>query len=305
MTDTKALGVLTADIKDATTDNGDGTYRIVLSVPTVDRDGEVIDAKAFEPLPDWLNIDIDHGMSVLTTVGSGVPAYEGDALVLNDFRFASTALGQDVKTLVDEKHVRKMSVAFMAAQREVDEKDGKPHVRKAELLNAAVVAIPSNREADILVGAKRFAADLHRETRTVKAVAGSYEDRADRLRQALRSEHPEAEWLWVRATFEDSVVFEVEDPLGGIHTYQAGYTAEGDSFTFDEATEVDLAEVIVPPVKSHTLNVDISGDAGAKTTDTDPEQPAAPAAGSPDIGSVVQARAFLVRATQTLHDLAV
>lgn len=136
----------------------DGTYDITLSVPTEDRDGEVIDAKAFEPLPDWLNIDIDHGMSVLTTVGSGTPYYDGDTLKLGSFTFASTSLGQEVKTLVDEGHVRKMSVAYMGSKYEDDESDGRPHLRKAELLNAAIVAIPSNREADILAAK---AADLH------------------------------------------------------------------------------------------------------------------------------------------------
>lgn len=145
----KGVNVLTADIKAAKT--ASGGYDIVLSMPTKDRDGEIIDARAFAPLPaDRLPIDVDHGMTVLTTVGSGVPEYEGDALMLRDFRFASTPLGRDVQTLVDEGHVSKMSVAFMDAVREVDEKDGLPHVRKAELLNAAIVAIPSNREASIL-----------------------------------------------------------------------------------------------------------------------------------------------------------
>lgn len=145
----KGVNVLTANIK--ATKSETGGYDIVLSMPTVDRDGEIIDARAFEPLPaDRIAIDVDHGMTVLTTVGSGVAEYEGDILMLRDFRFATTPLGKDVQTLVDEGHVSKMSVAFMDAIREVDEADGKPHVRKAELLNAAIVAIPSNREASIL-----------------------------------------------------------------------------------------------------------------------------------------------------------
>jgi HK97 family phage prohead protease len=152
-TERKGVCVLTADIK-ATKAEGDA-YDITLSVPTQDRDGEIIDARAFEPLPvGRMPIDVDHGMTVLTTVGSGVPEYEGDALMLRDFRFASTPLGQDVRTLVDEGHISKMSVAFMDAVRETDEKDGLPHVRKAELLNAAIVAIPSNREAEIAFAQK-------------------------------------------------------------------------------------------------------------------------------------------------------
>lgn len=153
MTERKGIHVITADIKSAKAE-GD-TYEIVLSVPTQDRDGEIIDARAFEPLPQGrLPIDVDHGMTVLTTVGSGIPEYEGDALMLRDFRFASTAVAQDVRSLVDEGHISKMSVAFMDATRELDEKDGLPHVRSAELLNAAIVAIPSNREASLAFAAK-------------------------------------------------------------------------------------------------------------------------------------------------------
>lgn len=141
----KTLDRMQAEIRSIK--DGTGEFEAVLSVPTVDRDGEVIDAKAFDPLPDYIPIDIDHGMSVTSTVGSGQPFYDGDVLMLRG-SFASTPLGQEVRTLVVERHVRKMSVAFMAAQRE--EKDGTPHITSAELLNAAIVAIPSNREADIL-----------------------------------------------------------------------------------------------------------------------------------------------------------
>lgn len=144
--ETKTLDRFVVDIKALT--DGTGEFEAVLSVPTVDRDGEIIDAKAFEPLPDYIPIDVDHGMSVTSTVGSGEPYYDGDALMLRG-SFASTPLAQEVRTLVIERHVRKMSVAFMAAQRGEDE-DGRPHILKAELLNAAIVAIPSNREADIL-----------------------------------------------------------------------------------------------------------------------------------------------------------
>lgn len=135
-----------ADIK--AVKDGQGEFEAVLSVPTIDRDGEVIDARAFDPLPEYIPIDIDHGMSVTSTVGSGTPFYDGETLRFRG-SFASTQLGQEVRTLVLEGHIRKMSVAFMAAQRSEDEK-GVPHIVKAELLNAAIVAIPSNREADIL-----------------------------------------------------------------------------------------------------------------------------------------------------------
>ncbi len=141
-----------------------GTFEAVLSMPTMDRDGEVIDAGAFLPLPKKITIDVDHGLSTMKTVGSAEPFYDGDVLKARG-TFASTPLAQEVRTLVLEGHVNHMSVAYRAAQYEVDEKDGLPHLRKGELLNAAIVSIPSNREAEILVaktGARNSAKDLER-----------------------------------------------------------------------------------------------------------------------------------------------
>ena len=161
MTDTKNFGIVDVDIKATTGDDGvaDGSFEAILSAPTVDRDGEVIDPKAFEPLPDHITIDIDHGMTVGTTVGSGVPYYEGDTLMFRG-TFSSIPRAQEVRTLVTEGHIRKMSVAFMNANRENDPDDERPHIRRAELLNAAIVPIPSNREASILA-AKALASEVH------------------------------------------------------------------------------------------------------------------------------------------------
>ncbi|MDP1820440.1 MAG: HK97 family phage prohead protease [Acidimicrobiales bacterium] len=159
------MGQFDAHIKDARATDGPGGFEAILSMPTQDRDGEVIDARAFEPLPDHLPIDIDHGMSVATTVASGRPFYVGSQLRFEG-SFASTQLGQEVRTLVLEGHVRKMSVAFMSPEKVV--KDGRVHIVKAELLNAAIVAIPSNREASILA-AKSVRRDL--EVRRVIAEA--------------------------------------------------------------------------------------------------------------------------------------
>ena len=162
--DAKAVGSFTVELK-SVKEADDGTFEAVLSMPTVDRDNEVVDAKAFEPLPARIPIDVDHGMTTVTTVGSGVPYYDGDVLKLRDGRFASTPLGQEVRTLVTEGHVPYMSVAFITAEREVDEKDGKVHVRSAELLNATFTPVPSNREAIVLaakVGARNSSKDLER-----------------------------------------------------------------------------------------------------------------------------------------------
>jgi hypothetical protein len=141
------------EVKSLDGEDPNGSFEVILSAPTLDRDGEIIDAKAFEPLPTHIPFDIDHGMSTATTVGSGTPRYEGDVLVVKG-TFSSIPRAQEVRTLVTEGHIRTTSVAFMDAQRET--KDGVDHVTKAELLNGAFVPIPSNRDAGVL-SAKRYA----------------------------------------------------------------------------------------------------------------------------------------------------
>jgi len=142
------MNKLLATIKSTSpTKDGPGSFEAVLSMPTIDRDNEVIDARAFEPLPDHITIDIDHAMTVEKTVGSGRPYYDGDTLKFEG-TYASTPLAQMVRTLVDEGHIRTMSVAFMPGGIwQVDDADGKNHLRKGELLNAGIVGIPSNRDA--------------------------------------------------------------------------------------------------------------------------------------------------------------
>ncbi len=72
--ETKQLRAAIKTVKDS------GEFEAVLSMPTVDRDGEIIDSGAFNPLPKRIPIDIDHGMSVTSTVGSGIPFYDGEVL---------------------------------------------------------------------------------------------------------------------------------------------------------------------------------------------------------------------------------
>jgi HK97 family phage prohead protease len=152
----------TASLK-ALGDDAGWDFESVLSAPTLDRDGEVIDVRAFDPLPSHIPIDVDHAMTVEKTVASGEPFYADDGTLMFRGNFAGTPLGQVVRTLVKEGHIRSMSVAFMNARTEVDPDDERVHIRQAELLNAGIVAIPSNREA--LIGAvKSLAEDIAPES---------------------------------------------------------------------------------------------------------------------------------------------
>lgn len=156
-----------ATVEAVESENPNGEFDIILSAQTRDRDGDVLRSDEWKlPLPDHIVMDVDHGMDVASTVGSGRPFVNeaGDLQVRGTF--ASTAEGQRMRTLVTEGHIRTTSVAFITEKS--TEKDAKP-VR--ELLNGAFVAIPSNREAVVLsaksldvlakAGARNNAGDTH------------------------------------------------------------------------------------------------------------------------------------------------
>lgn len=138
--------------KDATITNTDdafpGSFEVILSAQTKDRDGDTLLKDGWKlPLPEHITFDSDHGMTVEKTVGSGVPRIDeetGNLIVSGTY--SSLGRAQEVRTLVNEGHIRTTSVAFMS---EKSQKDGAT-VSVRELLNGAFVAIPSNREALVL-----------------------------------------------------------------------------------------------------------------------------------------------------------
>lgn len=134
--------------KDATITNTDedspGSFRVILSAPTLDRDGDQLTPDGWKtPLPGHITFDIDHGMSVASTVGSRRPHIDDDGNLIVEGTYSSLPRAQEVRTLVNEGHIRTTSVAFMT------EKDSSGTVTR-ELLNGAFVAIPANREALVL-----------------------------------------------------------------------------------------------------------------------------------------------------------
>ncbi|MDG3012382.1 hypothetical protein G4X40_19770 [Rhodococcus sp. D2-41] len=122
-----------------------GGFTAVLSTPALDRDGDQLARDEWvEPLPDRITLDMDHEMSVAGTIGSAHPYFDDGGRLMIDATFASTPKAQEVRSLIREGHISTVSVAFMNDR---TKKDGVP---RRELLNAGVVAIPSNREAVIL-----------------------------------------------------------------------------------------------------------------------------------------------------------
>jgi hypothetical protein len=121
-----------------------GEFEAILSVPTLDRDGEIIDAGAFDPLPEFLPIHKYHDFS--SPVASAVPYYDGDVLKGRGV-FDPDPDSQTFRSKVG-RSVRFMSVGFMAAISK--DADGIPHITNGELLEASFVTVSSNRDAAVL-----------------------------------------------------------------------------------------------------------------------------------------------------------
>lgn len=141
MTETKSVEATVSAVE---SENPNGEFDVILSTEALDRDGEKLYIDEWkQPLPDRITFDSDHGMSVATTVGSGVPTIEDGALRVRG-TFASTEHAQNVRTLVNEGHITKTSVAFRTIR------DNKAATVSRELLNGAFVAVPANEEARVL-----------------------------------------------------------------------------------------------------------------------------------------------------------
>jgi hypothetical protein len=258
-----------------------GTFEVVLSAPTLDRDGDTLLPEDWEqPLPEHITFDQDHAMTVAGTVGSGTPHIDEDGRLIVNGTYSSLQRAQDVRTLVNEGHIKTTSVAFMSKKVAKAGGDGYKIVR--ELLNGAFVAIPSNREALVLnsKGAKTGARNNQKDAAAIqsvhdsavslgascdaaaddekalrlglagKALAGSLEATQERMRMALAEAYP-GQWAWIRGTVPDGdgggyIVFELEDPeTFETQTFQQAFTDDGSAVTLagDPAT-VSIQEVI-------------------------------------------------------------
>jgi hypothetical protein len=140
---TKATATVTP-VEDSKSKHGE--FDVILSTSSLDRDGDELHPDEWKsPLPDKITFDSDHGMSVATCVGSGRPFINDSGQLQVRGVFASTPHGQAVRTLVNEGHIDRVSVAFRNLPR--TSKTAKP---ERELLNGAFVAVPANPEARVL-----------------------------------------------------------------------------------------------------------------------------------------------------------
>lgn len=176
-----------------------GGFTAVLSTPNMDRDGDELLREEWQDLPDRIPIDVDHGMSVASTVGSGHPYWDTESgRMMIDVAFSSIPRAQETRSLVKEGHISGISVAFMTDK---TKKDGVP---KRELLNAGIVAIPANRDA-VILSAKEFAALKEQaETKAGKEPYGDvtyadpgYQQDGQKRYPLDSEEHVRAAWSYI------------------------------------------------------------------------------------------------------------
>jgi phage head maturation protease len=142
-----------------------GSFEAILSTSALDRDGEIIDPYAFDPLPASLPIFVDHAQwDTKSLVGRAVPSYDGQGrLVLRGF-YGSDPFSQEIRQKVMDGLLDSMSVGFHNATRVVVA--GVPHITKGEALEGSFVGVPANPEA--LVTASKSVEAADEETMTAE-----------------------------------------------------------------------------------------------------------------------------------------
>lgn len=138
--------VIDADIKSI--DMNNRSVRAMFSTPQIDRDNEIIDAKAFSgSLPSFTKNPILLNMHDPHRVGGSLKdLVVTDAGLEGTAVFAKTALGEELWQLYSAGHMKAFSVGFRSIKSEQRTIEGK-RVRaftEVELLEVSAVSIPAN-----------------------------------------------------------------------------------------------------------------------------------------------------------------
>lgn len=243
-----------------------GTFSVILSTPVLDRDNEVVESKCFtasKAMPPRISMDLDHGLTVLDTVGSGIPSYTTDGELQVDGEWARTDKAQEARSLVRDGHVAYTSVTYRVLKTKMIA--GVRHITDAELLNGTFTQIPTNPTARVLAaksGARHSAADAkslqtahdalvsmgadcstgekshRRSTMTpggwveIKAIVGSVEALQDRVCDALEDLYTEASSDWAMCMTRGVIP---DGDAGGTVIFQAYGTALDSDETYKQA----------------------------------------------------------------------
>lgn len=123
-------------------DTGNGTFEVIATTESVDRQGESILLKGWD-IKNYMNNPVilwGHDYWSLPIGKATEVNIEGDKMVIKGI-FASTEFAQEVRKLYDEGIVKTVSVGFIPL-----EKQGNV-ITKAELLELSFVPVPANPDA--------------------------------------------------------------------------------------------------------------------------------------------------------------
>jgi hypothetical protein len=270
-----------------------GSFDVILSAPVKDRDGETLKPDEWEKLPEHITFDIDHGMSVASTVGSGKPTIDEKGNLRVAGTYASTDLGQMTRRLVNEKHIRTTSVAFLRKSVPAKGK-AKPKVSR-ELLNGAFVAVPANPAA-LVLDSKSF--------RDAVLAGGAKEGRRNNKTdaQAIQSIHDHATTLGASCSGRDDekavtkAAVEIPDEL-------RAQLDEIDVSELPEPVQQAIALLTEPgehPDDEESSAVDDTADESAAAADADADAAAAEESAEPSAADLASALAVRARGLRVL-----
>lgn len=99
--------------------------------------------------------------------------------------------------------------------------------------------------------------EVDRLTGLAEAIKGSHEERHELLHAALRALFGENEWPWIRATFDDSIVYEHRQN-GKRRTFKRTYTMDDAGVvTFGEPEEVRVTEDVEPVAETVQIETEL------------------------------------------------
>lgn len=214
-------------------DSKPGIYRLKASGPSVDRDGEVVEIDTVQ-VGRRMPIFLDHQRTNEKMVATAKPEVVGQELFV-DVKFLDNFYAKQLQSMLDDKDHREavgMSVGIRGAKRKTV--DGVPHWTGGELMEVSFTSTPAYPDTGLVKSA-----DLE------KGVKGSHEDTTERLRKAIRD--LEATYVYVRATYEKTVVYEYYDyEKGDTLIVSREWSMSGDNISLGDPVKGSLVTTFVP-----------------------------------------------------------
>lgn len=245
-------------------DEAQGTFEALVAVfGNVDLAGDRIVKGAFadslkawtakgRPIPvvfshDWQNLDAH--------IGEVLDAKEtDDGLWIKGQLDMEDPAAAKVFRLMKRGTLAEFSFAYDVVEEKLQ--NGANELLKLDLIEVGPTLKGMN-PATQLLGVKSTAAEMAARLPVSRkqSVIGSFEERRELVSAALWAKYGDQDryWIWVRATFEDSAIFQIEDMDDGTVAYrQVDYTLADGKLTLGDERDVELQTVIVPKQRAGT-----------------------------------------------------